>query len=116
MNVTAIRFRKLVSTDRYGHIAVEIEAQLQAGDELDASMNSLRALVEAQLHGAEERDRIYASLNSMREETAYLEERRDGLRADIKANREIIRKHRELEALAVNHSIDPAGLNGEIPF
>lgn len=116
MKITTIRYRKLVSTDRYGHVAVELEAQLQHGDNYEQSFEALRAEVEKQLHGMGERDRIYALLPELQEQVVRLERQRDGLRDDVNANRKIIRDHSDLERLAKERGIDPVGLNGEIPF
>lgn len=116
MKITAIRYRRLVSTDRYGHFAVELETQLERSDDYETSFRELRAEVDRQCAGQVERDGLFQDIHQLREEVVRLERQRDDLRDDIKTNREILRGHEQLEALARERGIDPAGLNGEIPF
>ena len=95
MKITKIRYRKLISLpDAYSHQAVELEAEVEPGEDPDAAMLDLKHEVERQLADSAERHRLYRDMNILLGEIAETIRERDQVRHETETLRSALMRLR----------------------
>lgn len=122
MKITKIRLRSLRSLDRgYGHEAVELEADVEGGDDVDQAIHDLRDRVAREVRRSLDAREAFSEAGERRRlalsDFAAVERELADQRELLKTNEAVLRKYEALRKLAIEQGIEGADkLDMEIPF
>lgn len=115
MKVTHVRISILESGPGYNNSSCTLEAAVEDGEDWQEVANELRAMCKQHVQGGKEVDRLWQRVHEAQEELVRVEREAQRWQNEVKANREHIRSHDKLAAIARREGIDP-GMLDEIPF
>lgn len=106
MRITHIRLRKLESRPHsYGHVAVEMEAEVGEDDDLDQAIHDLRDHVDGELHRQLDQSGDQARSLTLSSQILQLERDHDRLTKEIADNRTVIAEYNLLAEEAKRRGI-----------
>lgn len=122
MKITKIRLRSLHSISHgYGHEAVEIEADVADGEDVEQAIHDLRDRLASELRASLDMREAFTKTGRQRarafQEIGSLERERDNLRQQMLENRRVLGQYDALRELAIAQGLPGADkLDGELPF